>query len=94
MTLTCECPCYVLLCVSRMLILTASLRAAMTELCLREDTARCPAMTPGRASPMQVSIQHLQAHTHAQKLTYTLVVGDKFYLKIYLTMGKKKILSK
>lgn len=33
-------------------------------------------------------------HTHAQKLTYTLVVGDKFYLKIYLTMGKKKILCK
>lgn len=51
----------------RMLILTASPRAATTELCQSEDTARCPAMTPGRAGPMLVSPQHTQAET----LTFT-----------------------
>lgn len=46
-------------CCCRMLILTASLRAAMTELFLTEDTARCPVMTPGRASPILVSTHRL-----------------------------------
>lgn len=64
MTLTCECSRCLTLYVSRRLILTPSPKAAMTELCLREDTARCPVMTPGRASPMLVSAQHAQAHTH------------------------------
>lgn len=45
--------------ICRMLILTASLRAAMTELFLTEDTARCPVMTPGRAGPMLVSTRTL-----------------------------------
>lgn len=49
----------------RMLTLILSPRAAMTELCLREDTVRCPATTPGRESPMLVSTQC--AHTQNLK---------------------------
>lgn len=44
-----------LLYISRMLISTLSHRAATTERSPREDTARCPVTTPGKAEAMPVS---------------------------------------
>ena len=65
--------CAVCYCSSRMLILSVSPRAAMTELFLKEGTARCPVTTPGRARRMQVSAQHAYTHTHTHTQLFLFI---------------------